>query len=156
MRKFIFFTIFLLLFAVSASAVDFNPKGYSTEELKEIYMLVDQELKARDESPSSFIPWFNEGLGIYLPLFTLESGREIKYGSILHNTNRDFYVSVQKATKNDYINYVSALKMAGYTIDPEFTMVSYDAKNAEGYIVSVSNYSPSAVTVSLTPPAKTK
>lgn len=62
-------------------------------------------------------------------------------GECTSNTEERLYLKVQAETETSYSAYVQACKDKGFTVDPETIGDSYDAYNAEGYKISLSNIS---------------
>ena len=153
--KIISIVLVLILIGSSVAIADeFDPKKYSTEELQVMYSMIEKELEARGSTVGSFIPWFNSNMGVMLPLFVLKSGEKLKIGTLMFNTDTDFFVTVDNATEEDFQNYILLLRMAGFTENEQLSSINFEASNKEGYKVSVICWGSSGTTVQMYPPEK--
>ena len=91
------------------------------------------------------IEWPKTGLAAMLPEPPSEYGHVSMFSTSISAT-------FEETSYDDYSAYVSSCKELGFTVDAVENNTSYDAKNADGYALSVDSYSDS-MSVSLKNPS---
>ena len=80
---------------------------------------------------------------------------DAKYGDVIVSNNKNLYVDVDDYDEDDYQNYVSKCKDAGFTVDADNDTSMYKAADSDGYILTLMSYSDS-MTIDLDAPADYK
>lgn len=78
--------------------------------------------------------WPETGISTVLP------EPEAKKGSIITNSNKSFYISLDDVTEKQYQNYLKECQERGFTVDSETDSYGYTAYNSDGYKLSLTYY----------------
>ena len=116
------------------------------------YRAPTKKAEAEEETTLENEPWFETGVGSKLPKPIAVSGKVLKASSLVTtNGDNSFYTTVS-ASKKDYKKYINILREWGFTIDADEVDTAFastfDAKNDEGYKVSLAYTSFVGMTIS--------
>lgn len=127
-----------LLFAGSVAlseAVDLS--SMTDVELLNLKKMISSEIERRNSNSHSVGPWYDFGLGEYLPSFADATGNTSTKKGISWNNEKSFAEQFEGASEDDFKAYCKALEEWGFNIDKSTTWSSYEASNADGVKVNL-------------------
>lgn len=120
-------------FNVDAENEDYTYEAYDKNGYKLELSCYDDELSVELDSPIKMgeIKWPPSKLGELLP------EPKSKNGNFSYETDTDFEVYIADTSIEDYKQYVDNVQKAGFNVDYNKSEKYFDAKNADGYGVTV-------------------
>jgi len=111
------------------------------------FVLIIPFFMLSNSKPVTKFTWPESGLATRLPK------PESNKGKITFDTEENFWVDVDKTTKDQYEKYLSECKDMGYTVEADSSGDIYEAFDAEGYKLELRySESMSEMTIQLEPP----
>lgn len=111
------------------------------DTIRWMYYYLEKEMEARGLEKISeplIMPWYDSGVGQYLPNFYDATGRKPSNLANITNTDSSFIFQTRNVTEEDYYSYIIALGGWGYLYDSVVTETSFTATSDYGIEVNVS------------------
>ena len=135
MKKVLCLLVALLLVGTIAFADPIDWSLYTDEQLTIMKNYIEAELYRRSQeegNPNSINPWYDYGVGQYLPSFVEATGNSSTKRGIAWNDNNSFAEQFEGVSEEDFKAYCDAVNDWGYNIDKSTTYASYEASNSNG------------------------
>lgn len=137
MKKFLCLLVAILLVGSIVLAETIDLSAMTDDELLALKESVANEIEARSSKANSAIPWYDYGIGQYLPSFADVTGNTSIKPGISWNNDKSFAEQFEGATEDDFKAYCEALDKWGYNINKSTTWASYEASNTNGIKVNL-------------------
>ena len=137
MKKFLCLLVALLFIGSFVLAESIDLSSMTDDELTRLKEKIADEIERRNSNASSIRPWYDFGLGQYLPSFADATGNTSTKQGISWNNETSFAEQFEGASENDFKVYCEALEEWGYNKNKSTTWASYEASNSDGIKVSL-------------------
>jgi len=135
MKRIFILLMAFLMFSVCSFAENLNIdlSVYSNEELQILKSMIEEELLSRQ----GYEPWFDYGLGQYIPKIKLFSADELSLKTTVVNDDNHFYLTVMETEKEDFENYIEVLKIFGFDENVDRSATVFSAENEDGWKITL-------------------